>query len=65
MEWNDNKTRFFFNEVQLIYNVELISAVQQNDSVIYTYILFVMRIILVAQIHQNKKLPILVGGFIN
>ena len=65
MEWNDNKTRFFFNEVQLIYNVVLISTVQQNDSVIYTYILFVMKIILVAQIHQNKKLPILVGGFIN
>ena len=65
MEWNDNKTRFFFNEVQLIYNVALISIVQQNDSVIYTYILFVMKIILVAQIHQNKKLPILVGGFIN
>ena len=56
---------FFFNEVQLIYNVALISLVQQNDSVIYTYILFVMKIILVAQIHQNKKLPILVGGFIN
>ena len=56
---------FFFNEVQLIYNVALISIVQQNDSVIYTYILFVMKIILVAQIHQNKKLPILVGGFIN
>ena len=32
---------FFFNfllEVELIYNIVLISAVQQNDSVIYTKI---------------------------
>ena len=31
---------FYFIEVQLIYNVVLISAVQQSDSVIYLYILF-------------------------
>ena len=29
---------FFLIEVQLIYSVVLISAVQQSDSVIYTYI---------------------------
>ena len=29
---------FFFTEVLLIYNVVLISGVQQNDSVIYTHI---------------------------
>ena len=30
----------FFIEVQLIYNVVLVSGVQQSDSVIYIYILF-------------------------
>ena len=30
----------YFTEIQLIYNVVLISAVQQSDSVIYIYILF-------------------------
>ena len=29
---------FFFIEVQLIYNVVLVSSVQQSDSVIRTYI---------------------------
>ena len=31
---------FFKNEVQLIYNVALISAIQQSDSVIHLYIFF-------------------------
>ena len=30
----------FFIEVQLIYNVVLVSGVQQSDSDIYTYIFF-------------------------
>ena len=30
----------FLSEVQLIYNVVLISAIQQSDSVIHTYIFF-------------------------
>ena len=45
--WNQDPTPFFFKkinliftEVQLIYNVVLISAVQQSDSVIHIYIIF-------------------------
>ena len=34
------KDFFFLIEVELIYHVVLISAVQQSDSVIYMYILF-------------------------
>ena len=32
------RVRFNFFEVQLIYNVVLVSGVQQRDSVIHTYI---------------------------
>ena len=37
----------YFIEVQLIYNVVLISAVQQIDSVIYIYIYFIFFSIMV------------------
>ena len=36
------KNILFFIKVQLIYNVVLITAVQQSDSVIYTYTFFFM-----------------------
>ena len=32
--------KIYFMEVQLIYNVVLVSGVQQNDSVIHTYTFF-------------------------
>ena len=36
------KDLFFLNEVCLIYNVVLLSAVQPSDSVIHIYTLFLM-----------------------
>ena len=40
--WNNQRLTFFFLmhfvELQLIYNVVLVSDIQQNDSVIYIYV---------------------------
>ena len=38
--------KIYFVEVQLIYNIVLISAVQQSDSVVHTYTFFSIMIYL-------------------
>ena len=43
----------FFIEVELIYNVVLVSGVQQSDSVIHTYISIFFQILFPYRLLQN------------